>query len=63
MRCVQVTAAGLAGALVAGAAAGLAAGGLAGVAAVAVAAAGALLALWFVRRRCGRGVTPNGTRT
>jgi hypothetical protein len=51
MRCVQVTAAGLAGALVAGAAAGLAAGGLAGVAAVAVAAAGALLALWFVRRR------------
>jgi hypothetical protein len=51
MRCVQVTAAGLAGALVAGAAAGLAAGGLAGVAAVAVAAAGALVALWFVRRR------------
>ena len=51
MRCLQVTAAGLAGALVAGAAAGLAAGGLAGVAAVAVAAAGALLALWFVRRR------------
>ena len=51
MRCVQVTAAGLAGALVAGAAAGLAAGGLAGMAAVAVAAAGALLALWFVRRR------------
>jgi hypothetical protein len=51
MRCVQVTAAGLAGALVAGAAAGLAAGGLAGLAAVAVAAAGALLALWFVRRR------------
>jgi hypothetical protein len=51
MRCVQVTAAGLAGALVAGAAAGLAAGRLAGVAAVAVAAAGALVALWFVRRR------------
>jgi uncharacterized protein len=51
MRCVQVAAAGLAGALLAGTAAGLAAGGLAGAAAVAVVAAGALLALWFVRRR------------
>ena len=35
----------------AGTAAGLAAGGPAGAAAVAVVAAGALLALWFVRRR------------
>ena len=51
MRCVQVAAAGLAGALVAGAAAGLVAGGAAGAAAAAVVAAGALLALWFARRR------------
>jgi uncharacterized protein len=51
MRCVQVAAAGLAGALVAGAAAGLAAGRAAGTAAVAVVAVAALLALWFVRRR------------
>jgi membrane protein YdbS with pleckstrin-like domain len=51
MRCVQVAAAGLAGALLAGTAAGLAAGGLAGAAAVAVVVVGALVALWFVRRR------------
>ena len=51
MRCVQVAAAALAGALVAGTAAGLAAGPPAGVAAAVVVAAGALVTLWFVRRR------------
>jgi uncharacterized protein len=51
MRCVQVAAAGLGGALVAGAAAGLAAGPAAGVAAAAVIVVAALVTLWFVRRR------------
>jgi uncharacterized protein len=51
MRCVQVAAAGLGGALVAGAAAGLAAGAPAGAAAAAVIAVAALVTLWFARRR------------
>ena len=51
MRCVQVAAAGVGGALVAGAAAGLAAGPAAGAAGAAVVAVSALVTLWFVRRR------------
>jgi uncharacterized protein len=51
MRCVQVAAAGLGGALLAGAAAGLVAGAAAGAAAAAVVAVAALITLWFVRRR------------
>ena len=51
MRCVQVAAAGLGGALVAGAAAGLAAGAAAGAAAAAVIVVAALVTLSFVRRR------------
>jgi uncharacterized protein len=51
LRCVQVAAAALAGALLAGLGAALAAGAPAGAAAVTVVAAVALVTLWFVRRR------------
>jgi len=51
LRCAQVAAAALAGALLAGTGAGLAAGAPAAAAAVAVVAAAALVSLWFVRRR------------